>query len=32
MFTWNKVRVVQIEHIERCATYDKGANCEFLQK
>jgi hypothetical protein len=26
MFTWNQGRVVQIEHIERCATYNMGAN------
>jgi hypothetical protein len=26
MFTSNQGRVVQIEHIERCVTYDTGAN------
>jgi hypothetical protein len=26
MFTWNQGRVVQIEHIERCATCDTGGN------
>jgi hypothetical protein len=26
MFTWHKGRVFQIEHIERCVTYDTGAN------
>jgi hypothetical protein len=26
MFTWNQGQVVQIEHIEWCATYDTGAN------
>jgi hypothetical protein len=26
MFAWNQGRVVQIEYIERCVTYDTGAN------
>jgi hypothetical protein len=26
MFIWNQGRVVQIEHIERCVTYNTGAN------